>query len=139
MQDGLYGFAYTNTDIVRTCRFPYGSAQCRKTLARLRRTDPPDADCGIPEVPIGTIAAEDRIVAYHFLVRATFWMLRTTIPQTAKATPYLMAFSTLSQVRFACVAMHATPEGVSILPTQIAETDITKVQSMFQTIQQTIH
>ena len=130
MKDGIYWFSYvddrqpTSTDlIVRFCRFPFGTSQCRKTLARLRRDDPPDSDCGVPDVPISTITVEDRAIAYHFLARATFLMLRTTAAQAAKAAPYLMAFSTLANVQYACVEMHVSFTGVSILPTKLTETE----------------
>jgi hypothetical protein len=133
MQDGLYAFINTNTQLVQTCRFPFGTSQCRRTLARLRRTDPPITKIYVPDlILIESIADEDRDIAWHFLVRATFFMLMSKTVQVVKATPYLMAFSTLAQVRFASIETEWNPDGLSILPVPIPETDFAKVTKLFR-------
>lgn len=105
----------------------------------MRQQDPPYADCDAPEFPLPSIAPEDQIIAYHFLVRATFSMLMTTTALTAHATPYLMAFSTLARVRFAHVSVTMDDAGLSILPTPIQETDFATVKQMFQEMVQPIN
>lgn len=139
MQDGLYAFTNADTHVFRTCRFPFGSAQCKRTLTRLRRQDPPYSDCDAPDVPLASIAPDDRVVAYHFLVRATFFMLVSTTALPTKAIPYLMAFSTLAQIRFAYVSMSANDSGLIILPTPIQETDFMKVKRIFEGLTHSIH
>jgi hypothetical protein len=81
---------------------------------------------------IESIADEDRDIAWHFLVRATFFMLMSKTVQVVKATPYLMAFSTLAQVRFASIETEWNPDGLSILPVPIPETDFAKVTKLFR-------
>lgn len=130
--DGLFAFMNHSTHDTRTCRFPYGSSQCKRVLQKLRRSDPPFDDQGVPPNPIETIAPEDRPLAYHFLVRALFHMLARETPQPNDAVPYLMAFSTLAQIRFALIEVRpAIHGGLDIMATQLDETDFDMVQQIF--------
>jgi len=112
--DGLYA-TLPPDGVLEMCQFPYGNRQCERALALLRQHDPPLFDDIAPDKPIARIRVADRPLAYHFLMRAAAAMCYRA-PE--RATPYFMAFSQLSRVRFSLIrVIKAMPTiGIEVQP-----------------------
>lgn len=126
--EGLYATQDMVSRQIQLCAFPFGSTACRKELERLKRIDPPLFDDIVPMHPIESIHPNDRATAYHFLLRAAFGLLQG---YKNVAIPYLMAFSVLSNVRFAYIQMALEPSGVDINMTVLDETDFAHARQHF--------
>ena len=129
--EGLYATQDMVSRRVQLCAFPFGSTACRKELERLRRVDTPRLDDIVQMNPIESIPLHDRPAAYHFLLRATFMLLDA---RKNEATPYLMAFSLLSNVRFAYIQMRPEPTGMDINMTVLDEIDFAHARQKMLTM-----
>ena len=129
--DGLFGFVDLCDMESRTCQFPYDSAECDRVVRHLREIDPPIDEHVIPRVPLQSIAPEDRLLAYHFLLRAIWFMLFREEPLRDEAMPYLVAFSTIAKIRFACIECDPEFDGLSVRVNVLNYTDINIVRGLF--------
>jgi hypothetical protein len=123
--EGLYATLDALKNKMHLCHFPFGTLACHAELARLRRIDPPVITDIVPPNPIGTIAPHNLLDAYHFLMRAASAIISDNLNY---ATPYLMAFSTLAAVRFACIELMADQTGINIKMTVIDENNLSLSQ-----------
>jgi len=132
--DGLFGFVDLRDLETRTCQFPYNAAQTEQLIHRLRHIDPPIDEEVVPNIPIASIAVEDRLVAYHFLLRSIWFMMSRDEPLIVDALPYLMAFSSLAKIRFAYIECEPRDSGITVLVSALRFHDIHGAREFFDGI-----
>jgi hypothetical protein len=129
--DGLYGLANLYNQRLHLCRFPCDITTGQRELARLRQIDPPFDSNVVPANPIESIAPDDLVTAYHFLLRATFTLMSDQITLTV---PYLAAFHVLSNVRFAFIELAPDITDIGFNMTVINETNFKAVLQMLSAL-----
>jgi len=132
--EGLFGFIDLRDMETRTCQFPYDAAQTEQLIQHLRDIDPPIDEEVVPNIPIASIAPEDRLLAYHFLLRSIWFMLSRDEPLIVETLPYLMAFSSLAKMRFACIECEPTDNGITVRVSNLRFHDIQPARDFFDAI-----
>ena len=89
--DGLFGFIDLRDMETRTCQFRYDTPQTEQLIHHLRQIDPPIDEYVVPNIPIASIAAEDRLLAYHFLLRSIWFMMSRDQPLIAETVRTIAA------------------------------------------------